>query len=179
MNPILKIAKIHPDATLPTFAKLDDAGMDLTAIDDGTLSPDGRHIEYRTGIAIELPYDHHALLHPRSSISKYDLLLCNSIGLVDQGYRGELVCRFKIVPPVKLERMRVGDTSTCQAFVRYSGVGATISGTGEPNWTPKLYRKGDRIAQIVIAQTPKVSIEYGEISTDTQRSTGGFGSSGS
>ena len=31
---------------------------------------------------------------PRSSVSKYGLILSNEIGLIDKGYRGEILGRF-------------------------------------------------------------------------------------
>ena len=165
-NPILKIAKLHPDAVYPKIAHPGDAGMDLTAIDDGVVGEDGRYIEYRTGISVELPPGHHGLIHPRSSVSKYDLLLCNSVGLVDNGYRGELIIRFKVVPPVELDDAE-------KALPKAMHV---VDGCFD--YPVRLYKKGDRIAQLVIAKTPEVEIQYGEVSTDTSRATGGFGSTG-
>jgi len=89
---ILKFKKLHPEAKAPTRAHSNDAGADLVAT-SMTITKD--YIEYGTGIAIQLGDKEAGLLMPRSSISKYDLLLCNSIGLIDSGYLGELKFRFK------------------------------------------------------------------------------------
>jgi dUTP pyrophosphatase len=88
----IKFKKLHPDAVIPTRAHPSDAGADLTAI-SATETP--QYIQYGTGIALQLPEGYSALIFPRSSISKMDLSLCNSIGLIDQAYTGELLLRFR------------------------------------------------------------------------------------
>ena len=88
----VKVKKVHPDAVIPSYAHEGDAAMDVTAI--GREITD-KYIEYKTGLALEVPKDHVCLILPRSSISKKDLVLCNSIGVLDSGYRGELLLRFQ------------------------------------------------------------------------------------
>ena len=88
----LKIKKIHPDAVIPKYARPGDAGLDIVAI--GKEITD-KFIEYKTGLSLEIPEGHVCLIFPRSSISKKDLMLCNSVGVLDSGYRGELVFRFQ------------------------------------------------------------------------------------
>ena len=89
----VKIKKLDYYAVIPTYSKEGDAGMDLTAIE---IEITEDYIEYGTGLAVEIPYGYVGLLFPRSSVSKKDLLLCNSVGVVDAGYRGEIKLRFKI-----------------------------------------------------------------------------------
>jgi dUTP pyrophosphatase len=173
---ILKIKRHHPDAVLPVKAHATDAGMDLTAINDGAISKDGQYIEYDTGISVEPPLGYHTLIHPRSSISNFDLILANSIGLVDNGYRNTLKCRFKIIPPVTLERIDTGGRILLNA--RTAGV-HSWSEREYPCWAPKLYKKGDRIAQLVIEQTIDSTVVEEVELTDTQRGEKGFGSTGS
>ena len=93
----VKIKKLVDNAVVPTYGKPGDAGMDLTAISiqvtsDGT---ECQYIEYGTGISLEIPDGYVGLLYPRSSISKTGLILANSVGVVDSGYRGEVKLRFK------------------------------------------------------------------------------------
>ena len=88
----VKIKKLNPEANIPAYAKEGDAGLDLVAISKRETE---KFIEYGTGLAIEIPEGHMGLLFPRSSISKKDLVLANSVGIVDAGYRGELLIRFK------------------------------------------------------------------------------------
>ena len=89
----VKIKKLHPDAVIPVYSKPGDAGLDLTAtsIDDDLYG----NIIYGTGLAIEIPEGHVGLLYPRSSNSKTDLYLTNHVGVVDSGYRGELMFKFR------------------------------------------------------------------------------------
>jgi dUTP pyrophosphatase len=88
----VKIKKIHPDAVMPSYAKPGDAGMDIVAVGKEVTD---KYIEYQTGLCLEIPEGHVCLIFPRSSISKKDLMLCNSVGVLDSGYRGELVFRFQ------------------------------------------------------------------------------------
>ena len=89
---MLKIKKLNEAAETPSYACHGDAGLDLKAISI-TVTED--YIEYGTGLAIEIPYGFAAFIFPRSSISNYSLILANSVGLVDSGYKGELKVRFK------------------------------------------------------------------------------------
>ncbi len=76
-----------------------DAGIDLFVIKDQTIEA-GETAVIHLGIACEnvdlKPY----LLMPRSSIAKTPLRLCNSIGLIDAGYRGEIMA---VVDNIKLD----------------------------------------------------------------------------
>ena len=87
----LKIKKIHPDTVIPKYVHEGDAGMDIYSVSK-EITDD--YIEYKTGICIEIPEGHVCLIFPRSSISKKDLSLCNSVGVLDSGYRGEIKLRF-------------------------------------------------------------------------------------
>ena len=67
-----------------------DAGLDLYILEELTIEP-GETKPIKLGVACE-PQDGKAYyLLPRSSISKTPLRLANSIGLIDGGYRGELM----------------------------------------------------------------------------------------
>jgi dUTP pyrophosphatase len=88
----LKFKKLHPNATIPSYAKDGDAGLDLTAV---TMEIQDMYIEYGLGLAVELPLGHVGLIFPRSSISNKELLLSNSVGVIDQNFRGEIRARFK------------------------------------------------------------------------------------
>lgn len=88
----VKIKKLHPDAKVPKFANHGDAGMDLVAV---TKRVTEKFIEYGTGLSFEIPFGYVGLIFPRSSVSNKDLVLANSVGVVDSGYRGEFLVRFK------------------------------------------------------------------------------------
>jgi dUTP pyrophosphatase len=113
----VKIKKIHPDATIPSYAKSGDAGMDLvaTSVIGETLGS----ITYGLGIALEIPEGFVGLVFPRSSIRKTNLQLSNSVGVIDSGYRGELQATFNKVQGidnVERENYKVGDR-VCQIMI--------------------------------------------------------------
>jgi dUTP pyrophosphatase len=83
--------KIHPDAIIPTYAKVGDAGADLTATSKTATE---KYIEYGTGLSVYMPDGYCGFLFPRSSITKMGLSLKNSVGVLDSGYRGEIMLRF-------------------------------------------------------------------------------------
>jgi len=89
----VKIKKLHPNAVIPKYAKEGDVGLDLVATEVYEDSED--RITYGTGVAIEIPEAYLGLLMPRSSVRNYDLILSNSVGLSDSGYRGEIMVTFK------------------------------------------------------------------------------------
>lgn len=91
----VKFKKLHPDAVVPSYAKEGDAGLDLTAYRMTPTKAGIPYIEYGTGIAMEIPQGYVGLVFPRSSISKLEgFSLKNSVGVIDSGYRGEIMLRF-------------------------------------------------------------------------------------
>ena len=88
----VKIKKIHHEAAIPKYAKADDAGLDLVAVRKWEDSLG--NICYGTGLSMEIPSGYVSLLFPRSSISKTKLRLANAVGVVDPGYRGEIILKF-------------------------------------------------------------------------------------
>lgn len=89
----VKIKKLYDGAVLPSYAKPGDAGLDLTATERWV---EGDKVCYGTGLAIEIPEGFVGLVFPRSSIAKKELLLSNSVGVIDSGYRGEIKAKFML-----------------------------------------------------------------------------------
>jgi dUTP pyrophosphatase len=89
----VKIKQLHPNSVIPSYSKDGDAGMDLTITEIYNNSSD--EITYGFGLAMEIPTGFVGLVFPRSSIRKMDLLLTNSVGVIDSGYRGEIQATFK------------------------------------------------------------------------------------
>jgi dUTP pyrophosphatase len=119
-----------------------DAGLDLYVIENTSFQP-GETKPLRLGISCE-PEDGRAYyLFPRSSISKTPLRMSNSIGLIDGGYRGEIM-------------------AMCDNI------------KGEP-YTAE---KGQRLFQLVAADSSPVHYELVEALSSTTRGAGGFGSTG-
>jgi len=88
----LAFQRLDPDAVLPERAHPGDAGFDLRSIEDVEVRP-GERAMVRTGLAVAIPDGHAGLVLPRSGLaSKHGLTLANAPGLIDTGYRGEVIC---------------------------------------------------------------------------------------
>lgn len=147
----VNIKKLHDQAVIPSYAKAGDAGLDLTAISVDT-DQYGNMI-YGTGLAVEIPKGFVGLLFPRSSNSKTDLYLTNHVGVVDSGYRGEIMFKYRYI-------------------------NATNKSVTTTTPTPVIYKIGDRIGQLIVMPYPQIEfVEVEELST-SERGVGGFGSSG-
>lgn len=88
----IKIKRLHADAQIPQYAHgpLEDAGMDLHAVEDVTLEPRVARL-VPTGLSIEVPPGYEAQLRPRSGLAlKHAITLPNSPATIDPGYRGEV-----------------------------------------------------------------------------------------
>ncbi len=105
MNILIK--KLHKDSVIPKYAKEGDAGLDLTATSKW-FDADG-NVCYGTGLAFEIPTGYVGLLFPRSSNAKKTLLLSNSVGVLDSGYRGEVTFKFKNLEDEWSEEYNIGD----------------------------------------------------------------------
>ena len=90
----IRVKKLHPEAVIPVYAKQGDAGLDLTAISE-EWNEDNSMVTYGTGLAIEIPEGYVGLLFPRSSVYKTSLNLSNSVGVIDSGYRGEIMFKYR------------------------------------------------------------------------------------
>ena len=89
----IKFKKLVPAAVEPKMAHKGDAGWDLTAVNCRWDREHGVYT-YGTGLAVEIPEGYAGLLFPRSSIANKDLLLTNAVGIIDSGYRGEIMAKF-------------------------------------------------------------------------------------
>lgn len=83
----LRIARLRPDATLPTRKHPEDAGLDIYAVDAVTIAPQSFAI-IPTGITIEIPTGLVGLLKPKG---RNNHLL--GAGVVDAGYQGEILVK--------------------------------------------------------------------------------------
>lgn len=86
----LAVTRLRPDATLPSRAHEDDAGLDLTTCERVELRP-GERAVVPTGVAIALPDGFAGFVQPRSGLAaRHGVTIVNAPGLIDSGYRGEL-----------------------------------------------------------------------------------------
>jgi dUTP pyrophosphatase len=103
----LPVRRLDPDATLPTYARSGDAGLDLFSAEALTLQP-GERATVPTGIAVAIPEGYAGFVHARSGRAlKEGLALPNAPGLIDSGYRGELkvvVVNLDLSSPIDIKR---------------------------------------------------------------------------
>ena len=105
----LAFRRLDPDAILPERAHPGDAGFDLRSIEDVEVGP-GERAMVRTGLAVAIPDGHAGLVLPRSGLaSKHGLTLANAPGLIDAGYRGELICSVVNLDPKESVKIVRGD----------------------------------------------------------------------
>jgi dUTPase len=120
------------------------------------------YIEYNTGIKIDTiqkngEEDIYTLVYARSSISNKNLVLANSVGLIDPDYRNDILIRFKYIPQPEDFVFR-----NEQIFIKIN--------------FDKIYNINDKICQFVFCRKINVELNYVEELIETNR--GGFGSTG-
>tara|TARA_R110002153_G_scaffold200189_1_gene353501 strand:+ start:273 stop:692 length:420 start_codon:yes stop_codon:yes gene_type:complete len=101
----IKIKRLHEDAIIPKYSHDGDAGMDLTSVN--VTSDEYGYLTYHTGLAVEIPRWYVGLLFPRSSVYKTGQYLTNCVGIIDSGYRGEIMMKFSVGDP--LNDYQIGD----------------------------------------------------------------------
>jgi dUTP pyrophosphatase len=124
--------RLEPDAELPTAQHPGDAGLDLRSVVDIEIGP-GERALVRTGIAVAIPEGHAGLVLPRSGLaSKQGLTLANAPGLIDAGYRGEVICSMVNLDPRAPVRIAKGDRVAQLVIVAIPDV--------KPTWAEELRR---------------------------------------
>ena len=108
-QPVLKVPfrRLLPGARVPERAYAGDAGYDLAAAENLVLAP-GERAAIRTGVAIAVPDGYAGLVLPRSGLAvRHGISLVNAPGLIDPGYRGELM-----VPLINHDREETFEVET-------------------------------------------------------------------
>ena len=157
--------KLAKGAVLPKYAKQGDAGMDLTAI-SRTCDIDGNMV-HGTGVYLEIPMGFVGLLFPRSSICKQDLTLSNAVGVLDSGYRGEVMFKFK--PTLSIY------SKTTESYNADFDSNTMELGFPESEFF-ECYKIGDRIGQLIILPYPKIEFKVVDELSTSERGEGGYGS---
>jgi len=148
-----------------------DAGYDLFARSDpkvvGTKGKLGTYksidyIEYDTKLIIAPTNEtsFYSMVYPRSSVSKYNLSLANSVGIVDSGFRNTVKVRFRYI-------MQPADIVMKDNKIE----GVKIN-------TDKIYQNGDKIAQIVWCMHNHPFLNFTDTVPPSHRALSGFGSTG-
>lgn len=121
----IKIKLLRENAIIPSYGKIGDAGLDLTAT--SIIFEDESQISYGTDIAIEIPNGYVALIVPRSSIRNYDISLSNSVGVIDSGYRGELQATFNKKNDIDNKLYNIGDRVCQMIIIPYPTINFLVS----------------------------------------------------
>lgn len=110
------------------------------------------YIEIDTGVQINPPEGHFAMVVPRSSITKYNLMLKNSAAIIDPSYNGNILLRFAYIP---------GEFNNL--FI-----------------IKNIYGVGDKCGQVIFLPYATPNLEYMDFisNSNSKRSDGGFGSTG-
>jgi dUTP pyrophosphatase len=87
----LPVRRLRPEAVLPARAYAGDAGLDLTACERVELAP-GERAVVPTGLAVAIPEGYAGFVQPRSGLAvNHGISIVNTPGLIDAGYRGEVL----------------------------------------------------------------------------------------
>ena len=83
--------RLRPEAREPERAHAGDAGYDLRSVEEMSLPPGVRAL-VRTGISVAIPKGYAGLVLPRSGLAmRHGIAPVNTPGLIDSGYRGEIM----------------------------------------------------------------------------------------
>lgn len=193
----VKIKRLHPNAIIPKYATELAAGFDLVATEDVIIAP-GETKLIPLGFAVQIPEGFEMQIRPRSGVTlKTKLRVGNSPGTIDADFRGEVKVIVDNIAQLDYEVDEIIDYDYEEgsysngyemSVIRHNAL-HTTDNTG---YTPQgnvltedsvpvgtyIIRKGDRIAQGVIA--PVYRAEFIEVDSldETERGAGGIGHTG-
>ncbi len=161
-NLIIPVEKVSEDVKLPTYSTEGSAAMDVYSTEEFDLAP-GESKIVKTGLKVEVPVGYGLFVLPRSGISaKTKLRVSNAPGCVDSDYRGEVGVILENIEP-KIVDLVIDEDGKA---------------TGVLYGKSYHIEKGERIAQIVILETPTMAFSEVSKVNETTRGEGGFGSTG-
>jgi dUTP pyrophosphatase len=177
----MKLKVLHNSGIINRPSHEGDAGFDIVADQEPKIHGHLNHhlfyqsihyLEYDTKLKIQpekkygKEYTFYLLLYPRSSIIKTNLILANSVGVIDSGFNGNIKVCFKYISQPEDMKIVTGKT-----FKGNDSNGVLVSINPQ-----RIYHKGDKIAQLIPA--PHYSMELEEVDSmiRTKRGLGGFGS---
>lgn len=163
----IPIEKCHEEAKAPTYAHITDSGMDVYALEDITINP-GETKLVPIGIKVAIPNGYELQVRPKSGRSlKTKLRIANTPGTIDAGYRDEIGIIVENIEP-KIADISYGFNAKRETVIKSIEHGKSYT-----------IGKGEKFAQLVLTEIPKVSwykvdsvLELGE------DRGGGFGSTG-
>ena len=163
----IPIELCHPDAKIPTYANIGDAGMDIYALDDYVIAP-GETKLIPTGIKVAIPLGYELQVRPKSGRAlKTKLRVANTPGTIDSGYRSEVgVIIENVEPPIK----NIDCESDSKGNITISSI----------EFGSNFYiTKGEKFAQLVLNKIPTARFyQVNNIQEYEGDRGGGFGSTG-
>lgn len=163
----IPIEKCDDRAKAPTYANTTDSGMDVYALEDITIAP-GETKLIPIGIKVALPRGYELQVRPKSGRSlKSKLRIANTPGTIDAGYRDEIGIIVENIEPV------ISDIS-----YEYDDEG-NLKITSIDFGSSHTIGAGEKFAQLVLAEVPKVSwLQVDSVTGIGEDRGGGFGSTG-
>ena len=154
----LKIKKLDNFYALPEYKTSGAAALDLYAAEDAIIRV-GEVSLVATGIAIQLPNDTHnsrfeAQIRARSGLASKGIIVVNAPGTIDADFSGEIKVLLSSIVHHQFEDKR-----------------------GLPQAGFRI-KRGDRLAQMAINKVAHVNLEVVEELNETERGSGGLGSTG-
>jgi dUTP pyrophosphatase len=159
----------HEKAKEPAYAHVTDSGMDVFALEDITLAPSEQKI-IPIGIKVAIPAGYELQVRPKSGISaKTKLRIANAPGTIDAGYRDEIgIIVENVEPPIKDIQYDFNDDGS-----------VNINSMSIIHGSSYTIGEGQKIAQLVLAEVPKVTLlKVEKVSDIGEDRGGGFGSTG-
>ena len=162
MSSEIYVEKISDEAILPSYAHDGDAGMDLYSVTDTVIAP-GETVLIHTGLKFAIPVGFEVQVRPRSGLSlNTPLRIPNAPGTIDSGYRGEICV--------------IMENTSCEKYKDEPELSLIDKGNKKG---PYHVKKGDRIAQMVVARYETASFTLTDsVEGIGQDRKGGFGSTG-
>ena len=169
----IKFKTIGMGSKTPKYATENASCFDIYAVKDAVIKP-SEMVAVNTGVVFEPEDGYGIMIYPRSGISaKTPLRLANSVGVIDNDYRGEVKVLLENIRPKDI-KMRV-----IPAYMTVDG--ELVENNHEFGFLPEgtvVIRKGDRIAQAMPIKIEKANLVRVTKVGETKRGEGGFGSTG-
>lgn len=157
----------------PKYATEKSSCFDIYAAEDAVIKP-SQMVSVKTGLIFEPEDGYGIMMYPRSGISaKTSLRFANSVGVIDNDYRGEVQVLLENVMPLPLRQNLV------PAYQLVDGT--MIDGDYSYGYLPEgtiVVKRGDRIAQAMPIKIEKADLIRATEVSETKRGKGGFGSTG-
>ena len=161
------IPTVLKDGTEPiSYAHEGDAGLDLCATEDVTLLP-GQWQMVGSGVSMAIPKGFVGIVTPRSGLGCKGLVLKNSVGIIDAGYRGEIGMPLFNNNPTHVWKHEIGPIFGTEIVELVANNDGTIH-----------VHKGDRVAQLLIVPVSQASLVQVDTLDESERGQDGFGSTG-